>query len=81
MFTDVGGRAGRFLQQGRDLEAVADRRLDGPAEDVRLCVSGLASNALVHGSEPGHGFLVRLAIDDDFVSRVPCRRQPETQTL
>ncbi|WP_326599036.1 ATP-binding protein [Streptomyces sp. NBC_01803] len=41
--------------------------LDGPAEDNRLCISELASNALAHGSEPGHGFLARLAVDDDFV--------------
>ncbi|MFE1957266.1 ATP-binding protein [Streptomyces sp. NPDC059479] len=47
--------------------ALAAWGLDGPAEDIRLCVSELASNALVHGTEPGHGFLVRLAVDDDFV--------------
>ncbi|MGX1851078.1 ATP-binding protein [Streptomyces sp. NPDC055299] len=41
--------------------------LDAPADDVRLCVSELASNALLHGTEPGHGFLVRLEADDDFV--------------
>jgi anti-sigma regulatory factor (Ser/Thr protein kinase) len=41
--------------------------LDGAADDVRLCVSELASNALAHGTTPGHGFLVRLDTDDDFV--------------
>jgi anti-sigma regulatory factor (Ser/Thr protein kinase) len=41
--------------------------LAGPAEDIRLCVSELASNALLHGAEPGLGFLVRLTAEDDFV--------------
>ncbi|MFF4647738.1 ATP-binding protein [Streptomyces sp. NPDC001389] len=36
-------------------------------EDIRLCVSELASNALVHGSDPEHGFLVRLDAEEDFV--------------
>ncbi|WP_326697981.1 ATP-binding protein [Streptomyces sp. NBC_01754] len=38
-----------------------------PAEDIRLCVSELASNALAHGTRRGHGFLVRLRADEDFV--------------
>ncbi|WP_078843911.1 ATP-binding protein [Streptomyces albus] len=38
--------------------------LDGLTDDVRLCVSELATNALVHGTEPGRGFLVKLAHDD-----------------
>lgn len=37
------------------------------ADDVKLCVSELASNALAHGTRRGHGFLVRLAADDEFV--------------
>ncbi len=41
--------------------------LDGPADNIRLCVSELASNALVHGTEPGHGFVVKLTGDDGFV--------------
>ncbi|GAA1158710.1 ATP-binding protein [Streptomyces hebeiensis] len=51
-------------------------------DDIRLCVSELATNALVHGTVPDHGFLVRLDADDDVVrlevhdSR---RRSPETR--
>ncbi|GAA1910772.1 ATP-binding protein [Streptantibioticus ferralitis] len=42
--------------------------LDMDADDIRLCVSELATNALVHGTEPGIGFLVRLTVEDnDFV--------------
>ncbi|GAA3447883.1 ATP-binding protein [Planomonospora venezuelensis] len=36
-------------------------------EDIRVCVSELASNALVHGTEPGYGFLVRLEAEEEFV--------------
>ncbi|MFE4796367.1 ATP-binding protein [Streptomyces sp. NPDC056708] len=38
-----------------------------PAEDIRLCASELVSNALAHGTRRGHGFLVRLSADEDFV--------------
>jgi anti-sigma regulatory factor (Ser/Thr protein kinase) len=37
------------------------------ADDVRLCVSELASNALAHGTRRGHGFLVGLAVEDGYV--------------
>ncbi|ROQ68238.1 anti-sigma regulatory factor (Ser/Thr protein kinase) [Streptomyces sp. 840.1] len=37
------------------------------AEDIRLCVSELVTNALVHGTRRGHGFLVRLCADGDGV--------------
>lgn len=37
------------------------------AGDVRLCVSELATNAVVHGTAPGHGFLVRLDAEEDVV--------------
>ncbi|MCQ4081960.1 ATP-binding protein [Streptomyces sp. RB6PN25] len=47
--------------------ALAAWGLTRAADDVRLCVSELASNALVHGTVPGYGFLVRLVVDDDFV--------------
>ncbi|MET9097110.1 ATP-binding protein [Streptomyces cyaneofuscatus] len=51
-------------------------------DDIRLCVSELATNALVHGTVSDHGFLVRLEAEDDVVrlevhdSR---RRRPETR--
>ncbi|MCX5077737.1 ATP-binding protein [Streptomyces sp. NBC_00424] len=51
-------------------------------DDIRLCVSELASNALIHGSEPGHGFLVSLDAEGDFIrvevhdSRSHHRRHP-----
>ncbi|MFD4377500.1 6-carboxytetrahydropterin synthase [Streptomyces sp. NPDC058486] len=35
--------------------------------DIRLVVSELATNALAHGSDDEHGFLVRLEPDDDGV--------------
>ncbi|MBT2446835.1 ATP-binding protein [Streptomyces sp. ISL-43] len=35
--------------------------------DIRLCVSELATNALLHGSDTAHGFLVRLEADDRLV--------------
>lgn len=42
---------------------VADWGLGCHTDDVRLCVSELASNALAHGTRPGHTFLVRLDAD------------------
>ncbi|MFI5768408.1 ATP-binding protein [Streptomyces sp. NPDC051658] len=48
-------------------EALADWGLPDRAEDIRLCVSELATNALVHGTAPGHGFLVKLNADEDVV--------------
>ncbi|MFF7752721.1 ATP-binding protein [Streptomyces sp. NPDC007971] len=35
--------------------------------DVSLCVSELATNALVHGAPPGRGFLLRLRYDGRLV--------------
>ncbi|WP_316745306.1 ATP-binding protein [Streptomyces sp. MK7] len=46
-------------------EALADWKLTGRADDVLLCVSELATNALVHGAPPGRGFLLRLLPYDD----------------
>lgn len=41
--------------------------LSDSVDDVRLCVSELASNAIAHGTRRGHDFLVRLCAEDDFV--------------
>lgn len=45
-------------------EVLTDWGLSDRAEDIRLCVSELATNALVHGTTPGHGFLVKLDLDE-----------------
>jgi anti-sigma regulatory factor (Ser/Thr protein kinase) len=37
------------------------------ADDVLLCVSELATNALVHGVPPGRGFLLRIRYDGDVL--------------
>lgn len=42
----------------------------GREDDVLLCVSELATNALVHGAPPGRGFLLRLLPYDDGGVRV-----------
>lgn len=49
------------------VEVLTEWSLLGRAEDIRLCVSELATNALVHGTAPGHGFLVKLGVDDEVV--------------
>ncbi|MDT0615654.1 ATP-binding protein [Streptomyces sp. DSM 40712] len=41
-------------------EALAEWGVRERADDVVLCVSELATNALVHGVPPGRGFLLRL---------------------
>ncbi|MFG2406347.1 ATP-binding protein [Streptomyces brevispora] len=41
-------------------DALIDWACEVPAGDVLLCVSELATNALVHGVPPGRGFRVRL---------------------
>ncbi|MGW6506155.1 ATP-binding protein [Streptomyces niveus] len=57
------GQARRFV-----ITALASWGITGdPAEDIRLCVSELVSNALTHGTRFGHGFLVRLRVDEDSV--------------
>jgi anti-sigma regulatory factor (Ser/Thr protein kinase) len=63
-------------------EALADWGLPGRVEDIRLCVSELATNALVHGTVPGHGFLVRLEADEEVVRlevHDTRRRHPEAR--
>ncbi|MFF2958052.1 ATP-binding protein [Streptomyces sp. NPDC057963] len=70
--------------QAREFAAVtlAGWDLAERIDDIRLCVSELATNALVHGTVADHGFLVRLDAEDDVVrlevhdSR---RRCPETR--
>ncbi|MEU3504459.1 ATP-binding protein [Streptomyces hundungensis] len=39
-------------------------------DDVLLCVSELATNALLHGVPPGRGFLLRMALCGGAVLRV-----------
>ncbi|MEU8600601.1 ATP-binding protein [Streptomyces parvulus] len=76
-------------QSVRKAREFATRALEGwgltsRTEDIRLCVSELATNAVLHGTARGHGFLVRLDIDDNCVrlevhdSR---RRQPVVREL
>ncbi|WP_327259084.1 ATP-binding protein [Streptomyces sp. NBC_01240] len=44
--------------------AVADWGFGARLDDVLLCVSELATNALVHGAPPGRGYLVRLLLEE-----------------
>ncbi|WP_063768319.1 ATP-binding protein [Streptomyces griseus] len=41
-------------------DALAEWEIGPRADDVLVCVSELATNALVHGVPPGRGFLLRL---------------------
>lgn len=47
--------------------ALADWGVEDRVEDILLCVSELTTNALAHGTAPGHGFLVKLDADDEVV--------------
>ncbi|MDI3408433.1 ATP-binding protein [Streptomyces cavernicola] len=69
-------------------EALGDWGLAPRADDVLLCVSELATNALLHGVPPGRGFLVRLAYDGhvlrvelhdsgDGEPHIPCEARDE----
>ncbi|MFD7169017.1 ATP-binding protein [Streptomyces violascens] len=62
--------------------ALARWGLRGRAEDIRLCVSELATNTLVHGAAADNGFLVRLDADEDVVRlevHDSSRRRPEAR--
>ncbi|MFJ8538396.1 ATP-binding protein [Streptomyces sp. NPDC093591] len=57
--------AREFTRESLTDWAVAER-----SDDVLLCVSELATNALLHGVPPGRRFALRLALDTDGVLRV-----------
>ncbi|MFH8574038.1 ATP-binding protein [Streptomyces sp. NPDC017993] len=74
--------------QARDfaLHALAAWDLEGRADDIRLCVSELATNALTHSTCCGQGFhvtmsaedtIVRIEIQDSCTHR-PRRRRPSS---
>ncbi|MFI8005432.1 ATP-binding protein [Streptomyces sp. NPDC086010] len=48
-------------------EAVTDWGYGARLDDVLLCVSELATNALVHGVPPGRGYLVRLLLEEEWL--------------
>ncbi|WP_330452929.1 MULTISPECIES: ATP-binding protein [unclassified Streptomyces] len=56
------GQARKFASETLTEWGLAER-----VDDIRLCVSELATNALVHGTVFDHGFLVRLDVEDDIV--------------
>lgn len=51
-------------------EALTAWGFESRADDVLLCVSELATNALLHGVPPGRGFLLLLRKDFSDVLRV-----------
>ncbi|GGV72119.1 ATP-binding protein [Streptomyces longisporoflavus] len=63
-------------------EALAEWGLESRVEDIRLCVSELATNALVHGAVDGHGFRVKLDADEEVVRlevHDSCRQRPKAR--
>ncbi|MER7284383.1 ATP-binding protein [Streptomyces lydicus] len=73
------GEARKFVVETLTSWGVRDR-----LDDVCLCLSEVATNALVHADQHGSGFrarltmataLVRLEVHDDGAGR-PCRRHP-----
>ncbi|GGW74721.1 hypothetical protein GCM10010503_60480 [Streptomyces lucensis JCM 4490] len=62
----------RSVGRARDFAraALSDWRITARADDVLLCVSELATNALLHGVPPGRGFGLRLAHHPDGALRV-----------
>lgn len=57
------------VRASRDFVVAAPMKwqLTALADDIQLCVSELATNALLHGVPPGREFAVRLDLTDDFV--------------
>lgn len=51
-------------------QALADWNLKRRMDDVLLCVSELATNALVHGVPPGRGYRLCLSVDCGGLLRV-----------
>ncbi|WP_405409395.1 ATP-binding protein [Streptomyces decoyicus] len=49
------------------VRTLADWGREGRADDVRLCVSELATNAVEHGTGCCHGFSVTMAAEDGAV--------------
>ncbi|MET9593686.1 ATP-binding protein [Streptomyces sp. NPDC006516] len=67
-------------------DVLTEWRLTPLIEDMRLCVSELATNALLHGAPPGREFAVQLSTTDDLVrlevrdsgDGTPVCRQPDS---
>ncbi|WP_250291168.1 ATP-binding protein [Streptomyces atroolivaceus] len=71
-------------------EAVTDWGFGARLDDVLVCVSELATNALLHGVPPGRGYLVRLRLEaggcalsvevHDSGGGVPAVRRPDGES-
>ncbi|MGW4198619.1 ATP-binding protein [Streptomyces sp. NPDC005004] len=48
-------------------ETLRDWGYDDRSDDIRLCVSELATNAVLHGVPPGREFALALTGDDTFI--------------
>ncbi|MET9374268.1 ATP-binding protein [Streptomyces sp. NPDC002992] len=59
-------RERRSVPLARDFtrKVLAEWGMDTRADDVLLCVSELATNALLHGVPPGRGYALHLALKD-----------------
>jgi anti-sigma regulatory factor (Ser/Thr protein kinase) len=62
-------RSARSIGQARDFVVARAGAAVGAAraDDVRVCVSELATNALVHGTPQGRQFRVQVTVEDDAV--------------
>ncbi|NUK28119.1 ATP-binding protein [Streptomyces lunaelactis] len=62
----------RCVSAARDFtrRALADWSVADRGDDVLLCVSELATNALLHGIPPGRGFRLHLFLHADGILRV-----------